>query len=465
MTGLKYFFTNYGDVYSGYEYPDTSMGKFRIIIQGTKKKDYEALTLEEKTLEKISEHGWALNPNVIKKIEDENFNPPKWQLRGDSWSGYYDRKVMFIFGAGASANCVYGSEKKEFNQDPLRPPLGPALFDKRFKAYFNKYKGVKQSLHFLQDDNANVEEFFEHEWKNISLENNQAVLSRHINIQYYLQEVLKDVSSFIIDEYSKNLYSALANKLQKIYSASIVDNERIHSSKRFAFVSFNQDTILETFLQDQFNHWFSNIDDYANINESPFCVFKPHGSWNWGWEFPEREKFNNKTADWLFENKISLFQLYYELLGNYVDMIDWANTFGTEFSIHRHNLGKFTIDKSQLKIIDASRINDFYPGLLLPYRDKDEFIMPLKHFYTMQSYFSYLETLVIVGWKGNEEAFNRQLLQHSKNLKKIIIADPNHEIVEENLKDLFLKHNITPIIYKDFEDFVLNGVEKELNES
>jgi hypothetical protein len=464
MTGLQYFFTKYGDVYSGWKFEEMNFPDYTIVIQGTKLQEYRKLKREEKTLNKISEYGWALANEVIQgTIDGDNFKPENQHHESDPWHNNFDRKVMFIFGAGASANCIYGTDKTNFNDDILRPPLGPALFDKRFKSYYSRYKGVKQSLHFLQDENPDVEELFEREWKNIYKENNQAVLTRHINIQYYLQEILKDVSTQITQEYfEKNLYAKLANKLQKIYAASVKKVHGIHSYKKFAFVSFNQDTILESFIEEQFKKPLATLDDYVNINDSPFCVFKPHGSWNWGWQFPDVSRFSGNTPDWLFNNDINYFQLYYTLLGDHINMIDWS-VWGVEASLHKHDLGKHTIDKSQIKIIGNRNPNNYYPALLLPYRDKDEFTMPLRHLKNMRNYFSYVETLIIIGWKGNEDAFNRQLLQYGRNINKVIIADPQHKIVEENLKELLSSSKIQKVIYEDFEDFVLNGVDKELN--
>ncbi len=342
--------------------------------------------------------------------------------------------------------------------------MGPSLFQSRFKNYYNRFPGVKQSLHFLQDVNPDVEALFEEEWKNISRESNQEVLSRHMNIQYYLQEVLKDVTHRVTQNfYEQNLYVKLANRLQKIYSGSKKHNFGRPSFQKFAFVSFNQDTILETFLSEQFGLKFSSLDDYVNVNNSPLCVFKPHGSWNWGWQFPNVTEFNGNTSGWLFEHKINFFELYFKLLGDHIKMIDWS-TSGVEASINAHGLGKYTIDKSQLQIIGDENLNYFYPALLLPYRDKDEFTMPLRHFLNMEDYLGYVETLVIIGWKGNEAAFNRLLLRGADKIKKVIIADPQYKQVEENLKDLLLKLNITPIIYEGgFEDFVQNGIDKELN--
>jgi len=463
IKGPQYFFTKYGEVYAGWKFEEIDFPNYTIVIQGTKLKDYRELKHTDKTLEKISEYGWVLgNEVIVGTLDGEAFEPPK--KSAGSYTGFnhdIEHKTMFIFGAGASANCVYGNDKVEFQTDILRPPLGPALFEKRLKNYYNKYKGVKQSLPLLQsDENPDVEELFEREWKNIHKENNQVVLSRHINIQYYLQEVLKDVTKRVTEEYfAKNLYAKLGNKLKKIYSASVKTTYGRTTAKNFAFVSFNQDTILETFISQQFNIPLDNLNDYIRVNESPCYIFKPHGSWNWGWRFPDTSKFNGNTSNWLFENNINLFQLYFELLGSHTNMID-GRTYET--MLNKHHLGRFTIDKSQLQLIGVENLNDFFPALLLPYRDKDEFTMPMQHFNYMSDYFGSAETLVVIGWKGNEEAFNRQLFKNANRINKVIIADPNPKLVEENLSPILSKSNVEKIIYKNFEDFVENGIDKEI---
>src|SRR5207247_212941 len=131
-----------------------------------------------------------------------------------------------------------------------------------------RYKGVKQSLNFLQGDNPDVEEMFEREWTNIAQDSNEAVMTRHINIQFYLQELLKNVTNRVSEEYyANNLYAKLTNKLQKIYAASVKNIHGNRTCKKFAFVSFNQDTILENFIQEQFRTTLTTLDDYVNIND------------------------------------------------------------------------------------------------------------------------------------------------------------------------------------------------------
>ena len=113
--------------------------------------------------------------------------------------------------------------------------------------------------------------------------------------------------------------------------------------------------------------------------------------------------------------------------------------------MNKHYLGKYTVDKSKLKIISGETLDGYFSlALLLPYRDKDEFTMPLSHFNVMDYYFSFIETLVVIGWKGNEESFTAELLKRSERIKKIIIVDPQPKPVRENLAPLITKTN--PVI-------------------
>ncbi len=462
---LQYFYTTYGEVYAGWEFKEANFQDFTIVIQGTKLREYRELDNSVKTIDKISKYGWVIpNSAIIGSLDSDKFSPNIHHFQNEKWNLNIERKYLFIIGAGASANCIYDQDKNDFQHDDMRPPLGPELFEKRFKQYYSKYDGVKQSLQNLQNNsNKTIEEILEEEWQKIQKNNNQNLISRHINLQYYIQNILKDVSSHIIENYYvKNLYAVLANKLQQIYAANIKKAYNNTYSRNFGFVSFNQDTILEHFITEYFKKPINSMNDYAEINHSPYCIFKPHGSWNWGWKFPDTSKFGGNTAQWLFDNDVNFYKLYYELLGDKVNMIDWY-TWGLEAERNEHRLGKYTIDKSQLQLIDSDKVNKYFPALLLPYRDKDEFTMPLRHFMNMQTYFGQIETLIIIGWKGNELQFNNLLFTQGHRINKIIIADPNPTIVEQNLYPLVQKIPQGNVIhYKNFEDFVLNGLDKEI---
>lgn len=460
---IQYFYTRFGEIYPGYEYPEPTLPGYKVIIQANKSNAYQLLTSADKTIEKIEEYGWVLSNDVITRIVNHNQLPAvKPPTQSQSFYGEFDKKNLFIFGAGASANCVYGEAKAGYLADPLRPPLGNGLFDKCFKDHYASYKGVKESLVILQGQGVDVEVLFEEEWTEIHRHNNQEILSRHINIQYYLQRLLGFLSNHIIENYSsKNLYALLSYKLQKIHAASRKNEYGRTSFKKFAFVSFNQDNLLEHYITQYFKRPISKMDDYIEVNNSPYCIFKPHGSFNWGWKFPAIVGTGNNTQEWLYENNIDFDTLYFEMLGDPIGIVDWSR-FGYESAINQHSLGKLTVDKSKIQLITENNSDQFFPALLLPYRDKDEFTMPASHHDNMIGYLFHIETIFIIGWKGNEAAFNLVLIKYGTNIKKIVIADLNPGAIKKNLQPLLLKNNIEVKVYNDFEDFVLNGLEEEI---
>jgi hypothetical protein len=453
IPNIKYYYTTFGDVYAGIDANELDFRDLAIIVQADKLRDYRELSHKDKTLDKIKEYANVIPLSAIAGVIDAEKIPEQQRPNTDNWwKGEYDRKNMFVFGAGASAYCVTGSRKVEFENDDLRPPLGNGLFASKFRRFYDNYDGVKLSLFDLQYDKANVEEYLEEEWKEVQENGNQAVMSRHINIQFYLQELLMEISKRITAEYYNfNLYAKLADKLQKINARD--------KKKHFAFVSFNQDTILENFLSKYFKRPLSNLDDYVDANDSPFCIFKPHGSWNWGWKFSDKVTNRQKV---LFDSDVNFFKLYYEILGNHINMVDW-NSWGLELMFNKHRNGKFTIDKSRLSHFDHTNIGNFYPAILLPYRDKDEFTMPPNHYHQLDHFFTYVENLFIIGWKGNEALFNKVLIRRANKINHVIIVDPNPKVVEENLKDLLAKPNVKKVIYNDFDAFVRNGLDKEIS--
>jgi hypothetical protein len=455
---ITYYFTIYGEVYSGEEFDEPAFPNHKIIIQRTKIREYNSLNYVDKTLEKIGEFGWALPKNIIAntiKLTKEESDSLRNRQTTKSWY-QYDRKIMFLFGAGASANCVFGAEKEHYKKDVLCSPLGTALFDKKFESLYRKYPGAIEALHFLQEENGtDVEALLEDEWEEISQFGNELIIRRHINIQYYLQELLKTISQHVYYKYnSKNLFAVMADKLSKKY----------HRNKNFkpSFVSFNQDTILDKFLGKYFDLTFSSLEDYVRVNENPFCLFKPHGSWNWGWQFSDLESKSITTAQWLFQDKVNYHKLYFELLGDYRNMLDWES-YSIEYQMSRNNIGKHKVNKSNLSVIIPGNENMYFPALLLPYRDKDEFTMPSSHYWDLQQCVGYAETLIIIGWKGNEFYFNKLLQFNANNIKKIIVADPSPEYVKTQLS-FFINKGVEIVEYLGgFEDFVLNGLDKELS--
>ncbi len=436
------FVTYYGDIYPGYiyefnEFPDSIF----IIPPINTKTVVELQKANQLTIEKLSEYGWEIrDEKIIQQIIENKGLGNDTDLPNPSILGNQKWRQMFVFGAGASANCVL-EEEKRFKKYELRPPLGNELFDERFKGIYGKYEGVRQLLPNLRMAKNEVEKFLQSEWDIIRHTYNQTLLSRHINIYYYFQELFFNISHGVLGEfYDYNLYSSFADKLQKKSSQNPLE--------KVGIVNFNYDIILDEYLSSHFGVKFKEMDDYINFNKEAFLYFKPHGSANWGWNFssPESRIEINNAPTWLYNNKTSLAEIYYQHLGTIGDMVhskSWAFD------------NKYSVNKNRIEIItDYPR--RYLPSLLIPYNEKDEFVMPYHHRLRMEYFMGEMEDLFLIGWKGNEYAFNKLLRTNLRSLKRLIIVNPNQKEVIDNLTpflgDIFKKYQVIQI--KTFEELL-----------
>ena len=91
------------------------------ILSLNEMQEFNKLPLAEKTLENYNRLCWEIKDvNIIKAIvEDKNIGNEKGEINTIRY-GNKDWKKMFVFGAGASANCLKDSLEK--------PPLGNEIF-------------------------------------------------------------------------------------------------------------------------------------------------------------------------------------------------------------------------------------------------------------------------------------------------------------------------------------------------
>lgn len=456
-----YFITYYGDVYYGAVASPSDHDDRFFIIQEDKKRDFRKLNTQERTTEKCREYGWEIrDTRIIKQyVRGDKHNPlgGENQYSRHSREGNFPYKRMFIFGAGASAYCAFGDKSKTLRESKLRPPTGFEIFDEDYQTFCDKYPGVSLTIPAYEAMGRDIEDCMEKEWQNFRYTYNPGLLKRHVNIQYYLQKLFTAISTDVVTNHNrKNLYSLFANKLQQHYST--------HTNENFSVVSFNYDTILDHYIEKVFEQPFQSMDDYFNY-KSPFLFFKPHGSCNWGWKF-KRELINplgrTGIANLIYNNNIELDELYYHYLGGFKENLA-ENSWGYEMELNPHRLGRHTLNKNRIEIMQKGE--RYYPALLLPYRDKDEFVMHYDHQQALETAMNEVEELYLIGWKGNEKVFNRLFDFHSHRLQKVIIVNPD-EIksgeVSKYLKDYPKMTKIKPMVYSTFEDFVLNHLDNLL---
>lgn len=464
---LTSYITYFGDIYSGYLWEFQHIKDRFYIVEGDKSREVRELDLSEQKQEKLMTLGREIKdyriikespiPNIDGQQLGEKVIHSSLPRSGQKW------KRMFIFGAGASAYCTFGDKLNKLRESKLRPPTGYEIFDERYDALCKKYPAVELTIPDFEAKGSDIEKCLEDEWQYIRDSYNPNIIVRHINIQYYLFELFQEISKEVFENHKRgNLYSLFANKLQKFLAPDRKHNEDI------AIVSFNYDIILDNFIEQFFDTKFKSVEHYIDYKRNKLLFLKPHGSANWGWQFnnPIVKTSNDLLPQYLYDNKFDLATIYYKLLGDLDNMVV-SNSLGGEKGLHKNRLGRYTINKNRIEVIKEN--NSYYPALLLPYRDKDEFLMPYDHQSALQTFMNSMEEVYLIGWKGNEDVFNRQLEIHAHNLKRIIIVNPDEnkeQVVSKNitpyLKHIKGKYEITVI--KDFEEFVLNYMDTFLND-
>ncbi len=450
----KYFYTYFGDVYHGHLYSifDYKEGFFIVPEHALHKLLQNNTTI---TVDLLKEYGWEINDyRVIKDISYDIVSGKKQPDR--TTIPVQKRKRMFVFGAGASKFCCYGNDVEKLEKDSCCPPLGYSIFDETYDEICRKYPALKHTIpEFYASKSTDIEEYFEKEWQKFNSHYKPLIPVRHINTQYYLQELFQFISLQVREKYyRKNLYSLFANKLQSYCSE--------HEDEIPMIVSFNYDTILDYFLFNSFSQFVTTIDDYINYDNHNFVLLKPHGSCNWGWRLKhDYTMYGEDIHKLLFQKRLLPYDIYKSEIhaGS-----SWTINYPTVGAVnYEKKLGRYTIEKNNIDLINPNIVKNktmvYYPALLLPYRDKDDFVMPEKHQNVLRYWVDSIEEITMIGWKAKEELFNLNL-KNIRNLKRLIIVNPKPENVKENLKDYIDFSKIEVIEVSNFEDYIFKFMDK-----
>lgn len=444
-----YYITYFGDVYYGIAViKDLTANNFYIVGRN-KWLEYQELQKQGKHLENLEKLGiYIASKDIIlgwvKQV------PEGYPENTIDWNGTPDEyETMYVFGAGASANCLFGNGKSQLQQSSLRPPLGNELFASRFDAMIMKYPGLKNILPKFESRGNDIEAILEDDWKALMAGKNIQLAAQHMQLQFFLQELFEVISKTYAEQYYR--YSLPSLFVQNLFNKKQPD-------KKPVIVSFNYDTILENAIESHLKIKFSHTDHYVKPEtDTPFMFFKPHGSWNWGWAFDKvkTKEAGNDIPGWLYKNDISPAEVYYKWLG---DGMLVSDGWGHEARNHPHAIGKLTPNKNKINVIEKT--GQYFPALLLPYRDKDEFVMPYQHQIRLELVLPNIEELVLIGWKGNENLFNSKIKSRADSLKRIIIANPDAEAVKAELSKYLMLEKYEVLTAKDFEDYVLHQMKK-----
>lgn len=416
-----YIVTYYGDIHYGSLWECQGYRDGFFIIPKSKIREAQILTSNNAPVEKFRELGIEIKDHrVIAEVIRDKSRFGTSDLKTIHNSGQRFSR-MFVFGAAASTFCVFGEEAKaKFRAASYNPPTGFEIFNAKYNACYSKYPATKQIIPEFELRGNDIEACMNDEWCEYRDFYRPDVTARHINIQFYLQDLFGSLSDEVIkNDYRYNLYNLFCRKLCGQLAAQ--------SGEVAAIVSFNYDTILDHYIES-FSAPFDAMDDYFDWHNRNVILFKPHGSANWGWRFTEKVKefSRDKLVKELLSQRTEPWQIYYNLLGDMRQTVE-STSWGME--------GKYSLNKDLIRRISASDNQSLhYPALLLPYRDKDEFVMPYQMQHALTQCFNGVSELFLIGWKGNEEVFNARLKTHAHGLRKITIVNPKAAEVRQNLE-------------------------------
>jgi RNA-binding protein YhbY len=311
-------------------------------------------------------------------------------------------KKLVILGAGASHDFSYDERLKSEN----RPPLTCSLFDDQYDEILSEYPGANVlASEILQV--GDVERFFQDQWHIIKNHYDPDLLNKIINTQYYLQHLFTNISEKCKNN-KRNNYSALVSLISKYHVAK-------HES--VLITSFNYDTLLEQSINSVLSYEYNSIEDYID-HQRKIILFKPYGSWNWIREFNINFLAYSKTHNQLFSTQI------YSKKSTYADLFRQLN----EEIVIRSSLNLTNNNSQQV---------EFLPQLLIPFTDKDDFVMPSSHRNFLRANLSNIEEILIIGWKGTEQVFKELLKTHiGEKPIRITVANKKDDTIEKVFSDI-----------------------------
>lgn len=332
--------------------------------------------------------------------EDDSTFEPMQDYDSSVVTGDYDETILIVLGAGASFDFNDGSLPVR-----VKLPLTKDIFSDEFSSIRNRYHGAQSLYNSLVDIN-DLEAFFQRKWNLLARSYNPKLMRELISCQFYFQELFFQLS-ILSSVISPNYYAALVHQMRD-YAA--LKRNRV----RFLVVSFNYDTLFEQQVEKEFGYDFKAIESYDAPNRL-IQVFKLHGScdWcryvansnaagNWTWTSQKVNTIFNDLLDLsefsrLLEPKISIMneskKKVYENLG----LLHFGNTL-----LQKVSFKEPSFDLNSLNLFTRM---DYFPHMLIPYKDKDEFLVPSSQVARLELMLEKCKRVYCIGWKGNEKKF------------------------------------------------------------
>ncbi len=309
-------------------------------------------------------------------------------------------RTLVVVGAGASYDYTF--EQKAIN----KPPLAMELFDDRYAKTISNFNGAEnlcpQILHA-----KDIEEYFQQQWNKIIQTYNPLLLNKIMDVQFYLHYLFRSISLSQLD-FRKNNYTAFFQALED-------DLIKKGELEKALVVSFNYDSILEKSITKSLGYRFDSLDDYVNT-DNKLLLFKPHGSWDW------IKKIDPAFCQSLHHSgQPTMASLHKHIYEKQVSLAKLSDNLAEETTV-----------------IDSNMWDNYYfPQLLIPYKQKDAFVMPEKHAILLNTFLTQVEKIIIIGWKGAEGQFKKMLsdaLGHKS--VKLTYVTAGDTTVEKEIKEV-----------------------------
>ena len=286
--------------------------------------------------------------------------------------------LMIVFGAGASFDSatIQGSGDISW-----RPPLANELFDDRpyFGNALDDFEDVRALATRLSrlPDGRSLEE--ELEELQSDAETYAPMRQQLMALRFYLQRIVGTTG-----QQWSNIHHGRTNYVGLAHTV-----DRLWTSRRNApvcFVTFNYDVMLDGAL-GQIGVYFGDLGSY--IANSKYILIKPHGSVNW-WH-PVTGPLDHGSLR--IENYIA----------KHIDDLNVSSAF-------------------EVRTDAGSPLQPYLPALAIPVAKKTTFEFPDEHLRKLRRCIPEVTHLLLIGWRGNEANFVREVRENRRVPPKTLIV-------------------------------------------
>ena len=265
--------------------------------------------------------------------------------------------LLVILGAGASADSLSPSR-----DDRWRPPLARELFDDRFHDLLRRHPGAVVLAERVRTGTARGESLEQVLYRLRRDETDPRRPGQILDLQFYLQRLLWECGARwgALDAGMSNYLTLLGD----------IEEWRVKTRMRVAFVTFNYDTLLEASLTRRFGWLFHSLDDYMR---DEYLVLKVHGSASW-MQVTDlvTQEGAGVTRERLIEEAASLKRR---------DEFIVAGPGTTQYAL-----------------------NGVVPAIAIPAEPKAMFACPVAHITALKGFLPEIERVLCIGWRGADRS-------------------------------------------------------------